>query len=231
MRKQRILFLAVAIFLVAFTLSLFQTCTAAGVENTWTKLAPMPTATSVAGVGVVGGRIYVIGGSAMSGVIGTNQMYDPATDTWTIKAPMPSLVPVTTSVYGGKIYCFSSGLNQVYDPETDSWAYKTPSSIRRSVASACVVNGKIYLLGGFDPNSLDGLARSNVNEMYDVNTDSWTLMAPIPVATVSGVSAVLNNKIYLIRKLASTTKLFRFMTLKRTRGVQVQLDHIQLIIT
>jgi len=55
-------------------------------ENTWVSKAPMQVARSGVGVAVVNGKIYAIGGSTEKGLVGTNEEYDPATDTWTYKA-------------------------------------------------------------------------------------------------------------------------------------------------
>jgi hypothetical protein len=63
-----------------------------------------------------------------------------------------------------------------------------------------VVNDKIYLIGGFVPSSI-GLPqpeRSNLNEMYDPVTDSWTTMAPLPTAVAYTISTVVDNKIYVL---------------------------------
>src|SRR5258705_9476719 len=71
--------------------------------DTYKALAPMPGKRCSAIAENVGGKIYVIGGAttmdntndtAMNGqgparVLGTNQMYDPATNMWTNKRPMP----------------------------------------------------------------------------------------------------------------------------------------------
>ncbi|MCH8289930.1 hypothetical protein IH992_02335 [Candidatus Poribacteria bacterium] len=51
----------------------------------WTKKADMPTHREDFAAGVVNGKIYVIGGGH-GGVFATVEEYDPATDTWAIKA-------------------------------------------------------------------------------------------------------------------------------------------------
>lgn len=66
---------------------------------------------------------------------------------------------------------------------------KTPMPIAKVPAQANVVNGKIYVLGGYPNNTL--------NEVYDPVADNWTLKASIPI-DVYGVSVVYESKIYLI---------------------------------
>ncbi len=62
-------------------------------SNTWTALAPLPTARSGIGAAVLHGRIVVLGGevnpAAANGVFPHVEMYDPATDTWLRLADMP----------------------------------------------------------------------------------------------------------------------------------------------
>jgi N-acetylneuraminic acid mutarotase len=155
------------------------------------------------GVAVVNGKIYAIGGNAESGLVGTNEEYDPATDTWTFKTPMPTpRGSFATAVYQNKIYCISgigdideyagvilSGVNEVYDPVTDTWETKAPMPTPREWVQAKVVNGKMYLIGGI-PNG-------TLNEVYDPATDSWATKAPMPIGAGGYASAVVvDNKIY-----------------------------------
>jgi hypothetical protein len=194
-------------------------------ENTWAETAPMHQARSVLGVAAVNSKIYAIGGSTESGFapsipgsavygdinidsfVGTNEEYDPATNTWTFKTPMPTPRTVfATAVYQNKIYCIGgrskvgdkgggyTGVNEVYDTTTGTWETKTPMPTARGWLTAGVANGKIYILGG-DP-------QHTLNQVYDPTTDSWTTKASIPFPIVAGglgsVSAAINNKIYVI---------------------------------
>jgi N-acetylneuraminic acid mutarotase len=166
-------------------------------ENTWVTKTPMHQARGFLGVAAVNGKIYAIGGNVLvyqdklrteSKAVGTNEEYDPETDTWTFKTPMPTPSSgFATAVYQGKIYCLGSGKNQVYNPATDEWENKTSTSI--PIAQANVVNGKIYVIGGYPNNTL--------NEVYDPATDTWTTKAPAP-KVAAAASGVLDNKIYSI---------------------------------
>jgi N-acetylneuraminic acid mutarotase len=64
------------------------------VANTWTTKAPMPTVRSGLGVGVVNGLIYAVGGvyspGSSTGFMNAVQAYDPTTNTWTGRAPLPN---------------------------------------------------------------------------------------------------------------------------------------------
>jgi N-acetylneuraminic acid mutarotase len=188
-------------------------------EDSWISKAPMHEARSGVGVAVVNGKIYAIGGSTQSGqwpnirggTVGTNEEYDPATDTWTFKVPLPTPRHVfATAVCQNKIYCIGgytsngtvTGVNEVYDPATDTWENKAPMPTARIGLQANTANGKIYLIGGYVPAyyTTQNFSSSflTLNEVYDPATDSWAKKAPMPTAASNYASAVVDNKIYLI---------------------------------
>jgi hypothetical protein len=187
-------------------------------ENSWVSKAPMQQARCNLGAAVVDGKIYAIGGVVITyqdkirtdtKVVGTNEEYDPATNTWTYKAPMP--IPSSDfaiAVYQNKIYCigggvtrylnmskgnwdvkFGEGFNQVYDPATDTWGNKTAMPIPQDEAQANVVGDKIYFLRGYPNRTL--------NWVYDPVTDNWTQNSSMPKG-FSGSSAVYLDKIYVV---------------------------------
>jgi hypothetical protein len=207
--------LLVLVFLTASSIIAFKPVSASS-PNSWASKAPMQVARSSLGVAVVNSKIYTIGGSTATGtpqhttggVVGTNEEYAPATDTWTYKKPMPTpreIFAITT--YQNKIYCIGgytsngtvTGVNEVYDPETDMWENKAPMPTARGWLEANVANGKIYLIGGYVPdNSSFGYSISNLNEVYDPATNSWTTKALMPTAASDYVSAVVDNKLFVI---------------------------------
>jgi len=195
----------------------FQVPLAKATEDSWTTKAPMQQARAGLGVAVVNGKIYAIGGSIGSGIgivagktyavvgsngtqfVSTNEEYDPATDTWTFKASMPTpRCSFGIAVYQDKIYCIGGELNngsgtrvnEVYDPATDTWETKAPMPRTNWALTANVVDGKIYLIGGV----------SSANFAYDPLTDSWTTKAsiPNPEGSYGCASVVVDDKIYLI---------------------------------
>ena len=93
---------------------------------------------------VVNGKIYAIGGCDISN-IGTSvvEEYDPATDTWTTKSPMPTgRLGLTAGVVNGKIYVIGGvdkypqskcyNIVEVYDPITDTWIMQYCSVMQQS---------------------------------------------------------------------------------------------------
>src|SRR5574341_1840597 len=88
-------------------------------NDSWKALAPLPTKRGSPNAAVVGGKIYVIGGagthpgSKETAVhparphrsLGTNEVYDPATNTWETRQPMPTARNhAAVGVVNNKIY-------------------------------------------------------------------------------------------------------------------------------
>ena len=133
--------------------------------DTWSTKADMPTARGHGlSTSVVNGKIYAIGGSSRTGSfwtgVSTVEEYDPATDTWSTKADMPTTRTYhSTSVVDGKIYVVGgqvyhdrfvmSPTVEEYDPATDTWTTRADMiPTPRSSLSTSVVDGKIYVIGG-----------------------------------------------------------------------------------
>ncbi|MHC4558224.1 MAG: Kelch repeat-containing protein [Planctomycetota bacterium] len=130
--------------------------------DTWTRKADMPTARACLCTSAVNGKIYAIGGcpgfNEWSQSLSTVEEYNPATDTWTRKADMPTpRTYISTCALNGKIYAFGglrSRANHVspveeYDPATDTWTTKSDIPTARSGVATSAVNGKIYAIGGW----------------------------------------------------------------------------------
>ena len=139
------------------------------VADSYKALAPLPGKRCAAQAEEVGGKIYVIGGlepfenGMGTRVTGRNEMYDPATNTWTPRSPMPTTRNHAFSgVVNGKIYVIGGRLAagtvaassptdvvEEYDPATNLWgAVKEKMPTPRSGGGAATYNGQIYVSGG-----------------------------------------------------------------------------------
>jgi N-acetylneuraminic acid mutarotase len=132
--------------------------------DTWKKKADMPTQRAFLSNSVVNGKIYAIGGTNHRIVandyegISTVEVYDPATDTWTREADMPTARwSLATSVVGNRIFAIGGGHRMTafkaveeYDPATDTWRKRADMPTARGGLSTGVVGGKIYAIGGGD---------------------------------------------------------------------------------
>ena len=85
----------------------------------------------------------------------------------------------------------------------NGWTNITNMPTPRLCASASVVDGKIYVIGGWDAN-INELAN---NEMYDPLTGSWEIKEPLPTPRGCLLTAVVNDSIYAIGGGYSSYKL------------------------
>jgi len=181
------------------------------VTDTWTRKADMPTPRTRSSAGVVDGKIYVFGGGTGGGssypTVSTVEAYDPATDTWTRQADMPTARELlTTSVVGGKVYAIggqrqdsvSQGVYstvEMYDPITDTWTKKADTPLPRKVHSACVLNDIIYVFGG--RLYIGGPPQSTLFQ-YDPAADAWVIGEDMPYSVAAACASNVDARIYLI---------------------------------
>jgi len=179
-----------------------------GASTGWTLKSPMPTARTNAGVAVVNGLLYVIGGSkdANQG-LSSVEAYDPVKDVWTAKAPMPTArFSPGIGVINGSIYVIGGSLSgdsytgafEIYSPATNKWTQKTPIPTPKKGVVTAVVNNLLYVLGDFASFSASSAASAPGMEVYDPATDAWTQKAAIPTPRSGFAVGVVNNLIYAI---------------------------------
>ena len=77
----------------------------------------------------------------------------------------------------------------------ETWTTRADMPTPRWGLSTCVVNGKIYAIGG--GQSPYGNYLTTV-EVYDPTTDTWTKKADIPTARAFAGASVVNGKIYIV---------------------------------
>jgi N-acetylneuraminic acid mutarotase len=173
----------------------------------------MPTARSALAVGVVEGKIYVIGGLTTRGAapLGTVEAYDPVTDTWEPKSAMPTPRGAAgASVVNGKIFVIGGSLQppsgpalsvvETYDPQTDTWAQRPSMPTARAGLGCVAVQGRIYAIGGQNGSMILATV-----EEYDPATDTWATWADmwstdpaIPTRRWALSASEVNGRIYAI---------------------------------
>ncbi len=178
-------------------------------SNTWTTKASMPTARHRLAVGVVNGILYAVGGSGNFGspavVLATVEAYDPATNSWTTKASMPTArFDLAVVVANGTLYAIggiSSAVQGVatveaYDPATDTWTTKASMPTARFGLGVATINGKLYAVGG--ASNAPGGAQYATLEVYDPATDTWTTKASMPATRHLLSAEVINGTLYAV---------------------------------
>ena len=128
-----------------------------------------------------------------------NQVYDPATDSWEIKTPMPNESYGASVVVDDKIYVIGGSYSgdqfhtytQIYDPETDAWSQRAPPP------AGGVADASIFATTGvMAPKRIYIL--DEVLRVYDPETDSWTFGANIPTYRLNRSMAIVNDMLHVI---------------------------------
>lgn len=199
------------------------------VTDTWTQKADMPTLRG-AGTCVVDGKIYVIGGTAFDNVqkkkpwrLDTVEVYDPATDTWAKARKMNhARSGAAISVVDGKIYVmggtgwpnipnhpgpFLSSI-EAYNPKTNQWREIGDMPDAKSSHTASVINGKIYVIGGFFRGQGIDMKEFKTIEIYHPQTGRWTQKPDMPVSKFGHTAEVIKAKIYIFNGIGHDDALF-----------------------
>ncbi len=156
--------------------------------NQWTALPPMNTARFAHESALVGGKLYVVGGSG-GGVNG--EVFDFTKQSWSPIAPMPRVHLYTTSAVAqdsnGRLYWLIIGgednngtltsIVDIYDFAADRWlspdlSFNLPTP--RSRPGSAVLNGWIYTFGG--STGANGSTTVATNERFKV--DGVTILSP-----------------------------------------------------
>ena len=135
--------------------------------NTWRERTSMPTPRNHAAIGVVNGKIYVIGGRVGAAFIGLAsdisvvEEYDPAADEWSgPRARMPiARSALGAGVYGGRIYVAGGEYQdthmmatfravEAYDPASNTWTEMPPMPVSRHGLAVGVIANRIYVVSG-----------------------------------------------------------------------------------
>lgn len=148
--------------------------------SSWSGAPAMSVRRDNPGSAILSGKLYVFGGrtrnadgSEVSGTLNSVEMFDPATNTWTPRAAMPTgRRTMVTGTLNGRAQLMggertpSGGTfnqNEEYDPATDSWRVLQPMPTGRHGAAGATINGIVYVAGG---GPTGGSSFSKVHEAF-----------------------------------------------------------------
>lgn len=146
--------------------------------NSWSTGSSLPRPRSHHCAAEANGRIYLIGGEyrfqdGQTFFPTEVDVYDPATDTWSLAAPIPNPGHFSAcEVLCGKIYVLGEGVHgapgaptvDIYDPATDSWS--SGIDLPQAKGSHCsgAVEDSVYAIGGI--NATNGLLDTVISSVY-----------------------------------------------------------------
>jgi N-acetylneuraminic acid mutarotase len=186
--------------------------------NTWETRASMPTPRSDFSACVVVDKIYLIGGQKYSSndpfFAGTsvNEVYDPANDSWSAKAPVPMAVyGYASATLNNKIYIVGGSMSpasqqngalivatQVYNPQTDNWSSAANLPIATTYGAGAATEdylapSRLYLVGGYSNN-----VYSDKTQVYNPVNDSWSAGVSMSAPRAYLGLIVVNDVLYAL---------------------------------
>ena len=197
-------------------------------QDSWRALAPLPTKRGSPNAVVSGGKIYVIGGAGIHPgskavdihparphrSLSTNEVYDPATNTWEARSPLPTARNhAAAGAVNGKIYIIggrlgaafitrasNTGIVEVYDPATDQLGdLKAAMPHPRSAVAWGTYKGRIYVAGGEERSGMGPWQRTfRAVEAYDPRTNTWSALPPMTFPRHGLAGDILNGKFHLV---------------------------------
>jgi N-acetylneuraminic acid mutarotase len=189
-------------------------------SRTWTDGTPMPTPRGALAVVVLAGRIHAIGGNAANagsldhadhGIggdgssVGTHEVYDPQTNTWSRLAPLPTpRNHLGAAVAGGRIHAvggrvgndFTMTTHEVYNPAADAWTAAPPLPTGRSGIAVVEHRGQVYVFGGETAGAMS--KTFDEAERFDPAASTWQAMPRMPTARHGLGAAAVGATIYVL---------------------------------
>ena len=176
------------------------------VTNSWSTASnPMLDPRSNVAAGVIDGILYVVGGDVFGVNASVNSLreYNPVTDSWVLKASMPTARQVlAVGVIDEKLYavgglqpcCTSLATLEVYDPGSNSWTTAAPLPVGKNQLVAGVIYGKLYAVTGIPTTG----GATNHTFGYDPTTNTWASRTPIPTERFAASAGVIDGKLYVV---------------------------------
>ena len=146
------------------------------------------------------GRIYVFGGATSiakgrsEAFLNSTEVYDPRTDTWSSRSPMPEALATHAAVLGAddRIYILggSGPAPQrdvyIYDPRKDTWqsgpSLNTPRAVLAAVATP---EGKIYAIGGTSKGAYTMREKINTFLPDGLELDTGDVLSSVEVLDIN----------------------------------------------
>lgn len=189
-----------------------------GATGALAQVCPLPVFTVGAPIGTdmygpattsAGGLIYVAGGYSFTtgGVVNQFKSFNPATNTWTTLANLPTAVSMGSLAFdavGNRLFLFGGtnvtvgpfNISQVYNIATNTWSAGPNMPDLRAFMSSGVIGNFIYLVGGYSTGNIS--PAFNTNWQFNPVTGTYTPKAVLPANLGGAASAVSGGKLYVM---------------------------------
>lgn len=137
--------------------------------------------------------------------VSSAEAYNPINHAWTLVAPMNEIRSEHTATLlpSGKVLVAggndSALKGEVYDPETNTWQLTAPShDPRRGHQATLLPDGRVLITGGYFWVSQIAKTFLSSAEIFDPNTQTWTLAEPMSMPRESHTATLLPNGTVLV---------------------------------
>lgn len=168
----------------------------------WEPLPSMSNQRHCACAGVVGGKVYICGGTDGKTVLRSVERFDPGGTTWAEIAPMlRERTRACAGVIANRLY-ICGGLSttnlslrsaEYFNLAAEAWQALPPMTTERAWASAGVLQGLLYVCGGegFEDQYL------STAECFDQSMQGWRPVASMLEARAGAPAASVGSKLYV----------------------------------
>jgi hypothetical protein len=190
-------------------LMLMPWATASAAPGNWRSLAPVPAR----GTGVEGPFVAPVSTGEIVAAFGFDngdtrrtRIYDIRSNTWRIgaRAPSPPRSEGTAVSRGAFVYAiggrFAGPLADLdrYDAFADRWISLADMPTPRAGLASARIEHEIYVLGGRrNPGGPCSGREVRAVERYDIRSNTWVRLAPLPTRRSDVAAAAVNGKIYV----------------------------------
>lgn len=151
--------------------------------------------TNLRAVTLPDGRVLLTGGMeggypARGPVSRRTDLYDPATNRWTVGPPMNAgrVNHTATLLLDGRVLVVSDASAELYDPSTNSWTPTGGLQVGRDRHRATLLlDGRVLVTGGYQG------CMTRAAEIYHPATGTWATAAPMIRARADHVALVLTD--------------------------------------
>ncbi|XP_007899347.1 kelch-like protein 15 [Callorhinchus milii] len=192
-------------------------------QNSWLRMSDMSVPRSEFAVGIIGKYIYAVAGRTRDETFYSTERYDITQNKWEFIDPYPvnkyghegTVLNNKLYITGGIMSSSTSKQVCVFDPSkegtveqrtrrtqvvTTCWENKAKMNYARCFHKMIAHNGKLYVFGGvcvilrasFESQGCPS------TEVYDPDTDQWTILASMPIGRSGHGVAVVEKQIMVL---------------------------------
>jgi len=171
------------------------------IQDSWaSNISPLNYARTAAAAAVFEGKIYIFGGRDHNQLISQVEVYDPGSNQWTVISQLPTpREGLAAAVMDSSIWVIAGANSQIntaiierYYPRSNSWnTLPYQLNQQRVAAVAGVLNGEMYVFGGYYFGPLDS---------YEKFTPGlgWTTEGNMSYSCGAAAGAVANHQVWIV---------------------------------